>query len=201
MTTTERTGHRPHRVLTALVNLALVLTALAAAAWLAPSVVGYDRYVITGGSMGETIPKGSVVFSRQVPVADLEVGDVITYLPPAATGVTGLVTHRVQAVHSDDAGERTFRTQGDANPKPDPWRFALTSPVQPVVAFHVPLVGHGLIALADRTTRVVLIGVPAALVALWALVELARALVPGGGSRPSPTRPATTVGPSRIVGA
>ena len=33
-------------------------------------------------------------------------------------------------------------------------------------------------ALADRGTRMALIGLPAALIALWSLVELARALRP-----------------------
>ena len=82
-----------------LVNTVLVLASLAGLAYLAPSLFGYERYVITGGSMSGTFEKGSVVFEKPVPIADLRVGDVITYLPPADSGVSTLVTHRIVKVY------------------------------------------------------------------------------------------------------
>jgi signal peptidase len=171
------------RVTGAVGTLALVVVSLAAVAFVLPSALGFQRYVITGGSMTGTYDKGSVVFEREVPAADLEVGDVITYQPPAASGVTTLVTHRVIAITHDEQGRRVLRTQGDANPDPDPWRFSLTSEQQPVVAFSVPYVGNALIALADRGTRMLVIGLPAGLVALLSLGQLVAAL----RSRPDPT--------------
>ncbi|TNM38278.1 signal peptidase I [Nocardioides albidus] len=157
-------------------TLVLALLSLAAVAFVLPSALGYQRYVITGGSMSGTYDKGSVVFERAVPTADLEVGDVITYQPPPASGVRTLVTHRVIGIGHDAQGRRVLRTQGDANPDPDPWRFSLTSEQQPVVAFAVPYAGHALIALADRETRMLVIGLPAALVALLSLGQLLAAL-------------------------
>ena len=170
------------RVTSAVGTLALVVVSLAALAFVLPSALGFQRYVITGGSMTGTYDKGSVVFEREVPAADLEVGDVITYQPPAASGVTTLVTHRVIAITHDEQGRQVLHTQGDANPDPDPWRFSLTSEQQPVVAFSVPYVGHALIALADRDTRMLMIGLPAGLVALLSLGQLVAAL----RSRPDP---------------
>jgi signal peptidase len=164
------------RALNVLVGVAAVLVVLAGAAWILPSAFGYDRYVITGGSMSGTFEKGAVVFTQPVAEQDLAVGDVVTYVPPPASGVTTLVTHRIHDIRTTRDGVLSFRTQGDANPDPDPWRFSLDSGTQPVVAFHVPVMGDALIALADRDTRVLLIGVPAGLVALAALVELARAV-------------------------
>lgn len=161
-----------------LVNAAVVASILVCAAWLVPSLLGYERYVITGGSMSGTFEKGSVVFEKQVPVAELERGDVITYLPPASSGVTDLVTHRITAIKPAKGGGTLYRTQGDANPDPDPWRFELTAPTQPVVEHTVPLVGHAFIALADRDTRMLLVGGPAALIALLALLEVGKALRP-----------------------
>ena len=158
------------------VNLALVATTLACLAWLAPSLLGLERYVITGGSMSGSIEKGSLAFERAVPVDDLQVGDVITYQPPPGSGTTDLVTHRITRITSDDQGRQVLRTKGDANATVDPWRFSLTSGTQPVVQFTVPYVGHVLIALADRDTRMLLIGGPALLVALLALGELVRNL-------------------------
>jgi signal peptidase len=179
------TTHRPTlRRLTALaVNVTLVATTLAAAAFVLPSLLGYERYVITGGSMSGTFERGSVVVARTVPTEDLRVGDVITYQPPASSGVTTLVTHRVVRIDRDDVGRQVLHTKGDANPDPDPWRFTLTGEKQAVVAFHVPYVGNALIALADRTTRMFLIGVPAGLVGLVSIGQLGGAL----RSRPRPS--------------
>ena len=156
-----------------LVNLGLGLVMLVALAFLLPSLMGLQRYVIMGGSMEGTYDLGSVVFEEVVPVEDLRVGDVITYVPPAESGIDTLVTHRIPEIDGAD-----FRTQGDANPAVDPWTFQLTAATQPRVVAHVPYVGFAFMALADRGTRMALIGLPAALIALWSLVELARALRP-----------------------
>ncbi|WP_317697932.1 signal peptidase I, partial [Aeromicrobium sp. REDSEA-S32_B7] len=163
------------RVTSSAVNALLVVATLAGLAYLAPSLLGYQRYVITGGSMTGTIDKGSIVLEKAVPVADLAVGDVITYQPPADSGVPNLVTHRIIEIGTAEGGGRLLRTQGDANPQPDPWRFSLTAPTQPVVRHHVPHVGWVLVALADRDVRVLVLGVPAGLVALASAVELLRA--------------------------
>lgn len=160
-------------------NILLATVVVACTAWLAPAFLGYERYVITGGSMSGTFEKGSVVFEKPVPVDELAVGDVITYQPPPTSGVSDLVTHRISRVQRAEGGGRLFTTKGDANTKADPWRFELTSPTQPVVEVAVPHVGWAFIALADRETRMLVIGAPAALVALGALVQLVRALVGG----------------------
>jgi signal peptidase len=141
---------------------------------LVPSLFGFQRYVITGGSMGDTIKRGSVAFDKAVPVSQLKVGDVITYTPPASSGHTGRVTHRIVWSGRDEAGLPAFRTKGDANQSADPWKFTLTKPTQARVAFHVPYVGYVLSALSIRSLRILLIGIPAALIALSLLINLWR---------------------------
>ncbi|MEH3032667.1 MAG: signal peptidase I [Aeromicrobium erythreum] len=168
--------HLVRRLGNATVNLLLVVATLAGLAYLAPSLFGYERYVITGGSMTGTIDKGSVVFEKKVPVEDLRVGDVITYQPPADSGVSTLVTHRIIGIKQLESGATQYRTQGDANPDPDPWKFQLVDGVQPVVEHHVPHIGWIFIGLADREVRMVAIGVPAGLIALLSLVEIVRVL-------------------------
>ena len=170
---THRSRSGAARARGVLVNLGLGLVMLAALAFLLPSLMGLQRYVIMGGSMEGTYDLGSVVFEEVVPVEELRVGDVITYVPPAESGIDTLVTHRITEIDGAD-----FRTQGDANPAVDPWTFQLTAATQPRVVAHVPYVGFAFMALADRGTRMALIGLPAALIALWSLVELARALRP-----------------------
>jgi len=104
------------------------------------------------------------------------VGDVITYQPPADSGTSSLVTHRIIAIGSSPDGRSVLRTQGDANPDPDPWRFELTQPTVNRMTFHVPYVGWPLIALADPDTRRLLLGGPATVICLLAAIELAGAV-------------------------
>ncbi|HKG01847.1 MAG TPA: signal peptidase I [Conexibacter sp.] len=154
------------------VGLAASLTL--AAAVLLPAALGYQRYVITSGSMSGTYDRGSIVYTREVPTASLRVGDVITYAPPPPAGLNGLVTHRIAWIGRDRSGARAFRTKGDANPVGDPWRFTLDRPRQARAALHIPYVGFALAALGVREVRMLLIGLPALLIALGTLVRLWR---------------------------
>lgn len=172
-TASHKSRTRGSRLGGALVNVALGLAFLAAIAFLLPSLMGLQRYVIMGGSMEGTYDLGSVVFEEVVPTSELKVGDVITYVPPAESGITTLVTHRIVDIDGD-----FLRTKGDANPAVDPWTFQLTAETQPRAVAHVPYVGFVFMALADRGTRMAVIGIPAALIALWSLAELARAVRP-----------------------
>ena len=168
---------RPVRLLN---TLLLVAVTAGAAAYIVPGFFGYERYVITGGSMSGTFEKGSVAFEKEVPVSDLAVGDVITYLPPPDSGVGTLVTHRITSIRPDKDGIRILRTQGDANADPDPWKFSLAASTQPVVEQTIPYLGHAFIALADPQTRMLVIGLPASVIALMALKDLLGALRPAG---------------------
>jgi signal peptidase I len=142
---------------------------------LVPALLGFQRYVITSGSMTGTYDRGSLVFDRVVPTSTLKAGDVITFRPP---GQTGLVTHRIVSVRGV-RGQRVLRTKGDANREPDLWGpFALHDARQARVAFHIPYVGYALGALSERRVRMVVIGLPALLIALATLAGLWRASAP-----------------------
>lgn len=154
-----------------LLNLVCVVVTLLAVAFLVPGLMGLQRYAIAGGSMTGTYDLGSIVFDEVVPVAQLHVGDVITYLPPADSNIDNLVTHRIVAIHGT-----TYRTKGDANPDVDPWTFRLVQPTQPRVVASVPYAGWVLLGLQSRHVRMLVIGVPAALIALLSLIQLVRAL-------------------------
>ncbi len=178
MVSTTEAGlrHVAARVLRMTGSIAAVSTVLLAATLLVPTLLGFERYVISGGSMAGTFERGAVAFERPVPVEDLAVGDVITYLPPADSGLTSLVTHRIVDKAQSPDGGIVLRTKGDANAAPDPWRFRLSETTQPRLEFTVPALGHVFLALGDRSTRILLVGVPAGLVALYSLGELVGAL-------------------------
>jgi signal peptidase len=163
------------RVGSALAALLVTAGLLLGALLIAPSLLGWERYVITTGSMTGTYDPGSLVLDEVVPTSSLKVGDVITYQPPAGAGPKGLVTHRIVKIRTDKkTGERVYRTKGDANQSVDPWRFLLTDKKQARVKMGIPKVGFFLAALADRTVRMLIVGLPAALIALFVLVGLWR---------------------------
>lgn len=146
------------------------------AVMLIPAAFGLHRYVIVSGSMTGTYDRGSLVYDERVPVGELRVGDVITYAPPrTAHSSQTLVTHRIVWAGRDAAGRPAFRTKGDANAAPDPWRFTLTAPVQDRVVGALPYVGYAFAALSIRTVRILLVGLPAALIGLWLLAGIWRA--------------------------
>ena len=150
-----------------LLGAALVLALVV----LVPALLGFQRYVITSGSMTGTYDRGSLVFDRVVPTASLRAGDVITFRPP---GHAGLVTHRVASVRTV-RGQRVLTTKGDANRAPDAWgAINLANAKQARVAFHVPYLGYGIAALSERPVRMLVIGLPAMLIALSTLAGLWR---------------------------
>lgn len=153
---------------------ATVLCLLLAAILLVPAALGLQRYVIVSGSMSGTYDRGSIVFDKEVPVADLEVGDSITYQPPPNASPEELVTHRIVWIGANEQGEKTFRTKGDANTVADPWTFTLDKPEQAKVAFSVPYVGYLLAGLSIPVVRMLAIGVPAVLVAFLILAGIWR---------------------------
>jgi signal peptidase I len=166
-----RTGTR--RVGRIATGAALSVAAVAALLVLVPALFGWQRYAIVSGSMTGTYDKGSLVLDGVVPVDSLKVGDVITYLPPTGDH---LITHRIAWIGRDQQGGRIFRTRGDANPVADPWTFRLDRPTQARVRFGVPYAGYALAALGRRDVRMLLIGLPALLIAAVNLAGLWRRL-------------------------
>ncbi|MFC6287883.1 signal peptidase I [Nocardioides sp. GCM10027113] len=167
-----RTETRRRRNLSGwLVNLLCAVTGLYALGLVVPTALGLERYVITGTSMGGSMSVGSLVFSEVVPLGDLRVGDVITYLPPAESGLDTLVTHRIIRMKGD-----LLQTKGDTVGQPDPWVFHLEAPMQARVRFAVPYAGYPLLAMQDRRLRILVVGVPAGLIALLSLGQAAGAL-------------------------
>jgi signal peptidase I len=157
-------------------GLVLVAALAVAGLFIVPKALGYDTYVITTGSMRGTVDPGALVVAKRVPVGDLKVGDVITYQPPASSGVHHLVTHRIVSIKLDRLGALSYQTKGDANAANDPWTFNLLSPVQARMELGVPALGKPVLWLADPGTRKLAIGIPALAIALIACTDLVRGL-------------------------
>lgn len=140
----------------------IALAVVAAGAMLVPSALGYERYVLVGGSMSGTISMGSLVFDETVPTSSLRVGDVITFLPP---GQTRQVTHRIRSIRNVNH-QRVFRTKGDANHFIDPWKVTFPQRTQAKFKLAIPHLGWPFIWLAVRWHRFLALGVPVLIIAL-----------------------------------
>lgn len=180
-------SRRSRVLLGRLVTAFSVVTTLLAVAFILPTALGMQRFVITGSSMQGTIDLGSVAFAEVVPTTDLEVGDVITYQPPPDSGIDALVTHRIVSIE-----DGVFRTKGDNVPQVDPWTFRIAQPTQARVVFDVPYVGRLFIWLGDRDTRQLFVGGPAGLIALASVGQILMVLVRRGGTGQKTTRQLAT---------
>lgn len=141
----------------------VVSLAIVAVVVVMPVTLGYERYVITGGSMTGTIPRGALIFSKNVAVKSLKVGDIITYYPPSSHSA---ITHRIISISHDAKKNRVFQTKGDFNKAADPWKFTLDRPQQAVYRFCIPYLGYVLVALSLPISRILILALPALVIAL-----------------------------------
>ena len=120
----------------ALALLALVLLLVASTA---PSVFGYESFVVYSGSMEPAIKTGDIAVVGPTKVDDLRVGDVITYRAPIEPDV--VITHRVMEISKDEDGRLSFQTKGDANNVQDQV-LVDSKGVLGRVAYSLPRVGY-----------------------------------------------------------
>ena len=97
--------------------LLVVVVGAVLAGVVVPRLGGATPYAVLTGSMGPSMPPGTLVIVRDVDPATIAVGDVITFMPHEND--PSVVTHRVVGVGVDMTGAPTYTTQGDANAAPD----------------------------------------------------------------------------------
>ena len=129
------------------------------------TLLGYRVYVVYGGSMGSSLPAGSVGITETVDSEALKVGDVVAIKKPERAIA---VIHRI--VNMDTSGDTTvFTTQGDSNGSPDPEPVALKGPGDRVV-LTIPYLGYFIHFARGTLGRVLLLLIPSLLllgVFLW----------------------------------
>lgn len=128
-----------------------------------PASVGYQVRMVTSGSMEPTIHLGSVVIVR--PVADYQVGDIITFERSGEDATT----HRIV---SDEiaSGVMQYRVKGDANDANDA-RAVPESEVLGKVLLTVPYLGY---VLDFIRTPIGIAAIVLILLALYALGEMVK---------------------------
>lgn len=161
----RRAGRRVLEHVTTFAVLAAVLVFCALVA--GPRTGAYRTTTMLTGSMEPAIPRGALLVTVPVPVAELAPGDVVTFEAPLPG--RPVVSHRLVEV-VEVAGHPALRTKGDANAAADPWLAAPEGDRAWVVRAVVPAAGSAVRVLRTPGPRLVLtVGLPV-LLAGWGLL-------------------------------
>lgn len=143
--------------------LAVAVTALV----LVPKLSGGHALTVLSASMTPAYAPGDVVVVVPRPAADLQVGDVVTFMPKP--GDPTLVTHRVIHKLLTPTGTQ-FITRGDANGSDD---VPITEKqLLGAVLYKVPKVGWALNALDATSGRGLVVGGIAVVLIAWGVAQL-----------------------------
>ncbi|MET4166182.1 MULTISPECIES: signal peptidase I [Gordonia] len=153
--------------------LVFAVSALVLALVVIPLVGNAQPYTVLTESMRPTYPPGTLVVVRDSDTNRLPVGEVITF--QIRSGEPAVVTHRIIATGMDSTGGRTYTTQGDNNPQPDPGS-AEPAQIRGAVWYSIPYLGHVNNWLTGDT-RVLVVTVMAGALGLYAAVQLVGAVV------------------------
>ena len=119
---------------------------------------GLRTFVISSGSMAETIPAGSLIFVQ--PQEEYFTDEVITYYSGGQSGEP--TTHRITEVSE---GENLgYRTKGDANEDPDLFITPANKVVGKVV-FNVPYFGKFADIATSKNGLIFLVIIPGSILA------------------------------------
>lgn len=127
-------------------NIAAVAGSICILLTVAAVLFNISLIMFKTGSMSPTIPAGSLAVVREVPAADVKVGDVVT----VARGEKLPVTHRVTSITPGIAGQMVITMKGDANAVEDPEPYTVQNVRQvlwsvPGLANWVVVVSHPLV--------------------------------------------------------
>lgn len=105
------------KIANGLSTVVMVLVVLLALTLVGGRLFGMQTYAVLSGSMEPAYPTGALLYVRKVDPADIQPGQVITFLLDEHT----VATHRVVEVIQDpeEAGIYRYRTKGDANEAAD----------------------------------------------------------------------------------
>jgi hypothetical protein len=132
-----------------------------------PALLGLQRYAVSTDALAGTLDRGALVYAEPTSVADLEVGDVITFHPPAPYDGSGLVTRRVTRM--DVRGVGTGSAAGA-----DPWELPSSGLSVERAVVHVPYLGYPFLGSVEQTMWLMLVSLPLTAIALALLGDAER---------------------------
>ena len=79
-----------------------------------PSLFSISPMYVMTDSMAPTIDGGDLIFVKKIAPTEIVVDDIIAFFDPESME-DAMIVHRVKEISTDEAGNITFRTMGDAN--------------------------------------------------------------------------------------
>ena len=128
---------------------------------------------VLSGSMRPGFTVGGVVISQRIPVSQLAVRDVIIFHNPNKPSEE--MVHRIVQMTKGPDGQLLIKTQGDANPAPDPWTLTIRGNSIYKVRWSLPLLGYVAVAYQNhRGVALLIAGFVLILVALSMVIRQRR---------------------------
>jgi signal peptidase len=172
-------------------TLAAIIVAVLALA----TILGHRSFTVLSGSMEPAISTGDVVMTSQIRPSEAKVGQVVSFRDPS--GSKRLITHRVRRIRNDGRSY-LFTSRGDANNTVERWSVPARGHIGRVW-LRIPKIGYVLAKTRTATGRILMVVVPAVLLALLELWQIWRpgrrsgapapAIAEAGGSPPGEARP------------
>ena len=120
-------------VLTALAALLCLYTAVQILSQGYVNCGGYSLFRVVTGSMGPTLPVGTLLLTEQTDMQDVQVDDIICFRAQESAVFGKMMTHRVVGIHTGADGALLFETKGDANLAQDGYLVTQTNFVGKVI--------------------------------------------------------------------
>ncbi len=114
-----------------------------------PDFAGVMPLIVYTDSMSGIFEMGDLIICKTVDAAEVKKNDIISFFDPAGNG-TSVVTHRVIDIVTDEEGNRSFITKGDANNIQDRDPVPAEKLVARYTGISIPNAGH--VALFMQTT-------------------------------------------------
>jgi len=154
--------NQPNKITNIILNIILVfllLIGLLVGFSLLPIKNNYKLYTVNSGSMGNSIPVGSLVVVK--PQEAYQVGDVITY-QPAKRKSNETVTHRIIEVKTEN-NRTIYIAKGDANKDPDQETIIKDKIIGKSI-YHIGLLGYLIGFVKTPVGLILVIVVPATVI-------------------------------------
>jgi signal peptidase len=95
---------------------------------------GYSVFRVVTGSMEPTIAPGALLISQEVPIDQIQVGDIVCFRSREANMLGKSITHRVIGI-IENGSQICLETRGDANPVADVLPVLQSNLIGKVIAY------------------------------------------------------------------
>jgi len=141
-----------------------------------PTLAGWRAHTVLSGSMSPAVHTGDLVMTEQISPSQARAGDIVTFPDPNRNGK--IIMHRVQRIGVTPRIAHVV-TKGDANTAVERWDVPAADHIGRLV-YRVPKAGFLAIRLSQRIALILLLVLPAGLLAVLEIVRIWRPTAAGG---------------------